>query len=146
MSNSNINYRHLQLKSGNILTIASYVIKYSNSLVIHYGCAVFDKRDKKFVKKHGNQLAQKRIVSSDITLVIYPDQEYTKIDHSLISLRIVDHILEIFDNFKNNIENYPCYFKQLARSTTIKSDLEQLQERLKDKILLKTIYYLNNSN
>lgn len=139
-----INYRHFRLKSGNILTIASYIAKHSNSIVVQYGCAVFDKRDKTFIKKFGNQLARNRIQLYETKTFISNDDEYTKIDHSLISLRIIDHMLSVLNDFKNHIEVYPCYFLQLCRSTTIENDLEYLKIQLKDKILLRTLNCLDN--
>lgn len=139
MSNSNITYRHFRLKSGNILTIASYIYKHSNITIVQYGCAVFDKRDKTFIKKFGNQLARKRIQLYETKTFIFDDVEYTKINHSLISLRIIDHMLTVLDDFKNHLEVYPYYFLKLCRSTTIEKDLEYLQSQLKDKILLHVV-------
>lgn len=143
MSNSNINYRHFRLKSGNILTIASKInwknYPFPHDMILTYGIAVFDKRDKTFTKKYGNQLSKTRLDTEEISISIFQSMENIIINHSLISLRIIDHLLSIIDDFQNKLEVYPSYLSFLSRSTTTYSDLQKLQSQLKDKILLHVV-------
>lgn len=138
MPNSNISYRHFRLKSGNILTITSRVnwTSYPYDMILTYGIAIFDKRDKKFTKKYGNQLSKTRLDTEEISIGIFQSMENIIINHSLISLRIIDHLLSILDDFENKLEVYPSYLRHISISTTTKSDLKKLQIQLKDKILL----------
>ncbi|MCA9496727.1 MAG: hypothetical protein KC589_07295 [Nanoarchaeota archaeon] len=138
MPNSNISYRHFRLKSGNILTITSRVnwTSYPYDMILTYGIAIFDKRDKKFTKKYGNQLSKTRLDTEEISIGIFQSMENIIINHSLISLRIIDHLLSILDDFENKLEVYPSYLRHISISTTTKSDLKKLQSQLKDKILL----------
>lgn len=141
MSNSNINYRHFKLKSGNILTITSRVnwTTYPYDMILTYGIAIFDKRDKTFTKKYGNELSKTRLDTEAISIGIFRSMENIIINHSLISLRIIDHLLSIIDDFQNKLEVYPSYLSFLSRSTTAYSDLQKLQSQLKDKILLHVV-------
>lgn len=141
MPNSNISYRHFKLKSGNVLTITSRVnwTSYPYDMILTYGIAIFDKRDKKFTKKYGNQLSKVRLDNEEISIGIFQSNETVIINHSLISLRIIDHLLSILDDFENKLEVYPSYLSFLSRSTTTYSDLQKLQSQLKDKILLKVV-------
>lgn len=108
-------------------------------MILTYGIAIFDERDKKFTKKYGNQLSKVRLDNEEISIDIFQSNENVIINHSLISLRIIDHLLSILDNFKNKLEVYPRYLSFLSRSTTTYSDLQKLQSQLKDKILLHVV-------
>lgn len=138
MPNSNISYRHFRLKSGNILTITSRVnwTSYPYDMILTYGIAIFDKRDKNFSKKYGNLLSKTRLDTEEISIGIFQSMENIIINHSLISLRIIDHLLSILDDFENKLEVYPSYLRHISISTITKSDLKKLQSQLKDKILL----------